>query len=67
MSQLSAEILAKMTHDQLVEVARHMVSPARCGGLTYVDGKPMYRAGGKLWTPEEFASFSKSPAEAEGG
>lgn len=60
------KILAEMTREERVELARHMVSPARCGGLSYIDGKPMYRVGGRYVTPEEFRTFSRSAAEEEG-
>lgn len=54
MTTLTSEMLAKMTLEERRKIAAHMLSPARCGGLDYVDGKPMYRAGGRLMTPEEF-------------
>lgn len=30
------------------KIASFMVVPIRCGGLDYIDGKPMYRLGGWL-------------------
>lgn len=30
-----------------------------CGGLDYINGKPFYRSGGKLYTPEEFSQLKK--------
>lgn len=34
-----------------------MMSPKRCGGLDYIDGKPFYRVGGRLLTPEEYKAL----------
>ena len=41
------------------KIAASMYQPIRCGGLEYAEDSegntiPMYRAGGRLWNPEEW-------------
>ena len=50
------KIIAKMlsTPEGKARLVASMSVPKRCGGLDYINGKPYYRYGGKLYTPEEF-------------
>jgi hypothetical protein len=41
------------------KISKSMQQPIRCGGLDYINGKPFYRSGGKLYTPEEFSKLNK--------
>jgi hypothetical protein len=43
------------------QIAQAMITPIRCGGLDYINGKPYYRIGGKLVTPKQMALMSTMP------
>lgn len=46
------------TEEGKKKIVKSMVNPIRCGGLDYINGKPFYRSGGKLYTPEEFKKLN---------
>jgi hypothetical protein len=52
------------TEEGREKLKRSMHMPVRCGGLDYIDGKPFYRCGGKLYTPEEFEKLCDSINES---
>jgi hypothetical protein len=48
-----------LTPEGRKKLAYSMPSHIKCGGLDYIDGKPFYRSGGKLYTPEEFQKLDE--------
>lgn len=62
------EILSNLSPEQRAHVAKHMVSPLRCGGLHYdAEGKPFYRVGSRRLTPDEFLALSHRLSEGTDG
>ena len=56
---ITEEMLKKMTKEEREELVKHLISPIRCGGLDYIDGKPFYRIGGKLIPKDEMENWKK--------
>ena len=48
----------KWTDEEIKRLGESLVSPLRCGGLDYIDGKPYYRIQGWL-IPAEIIEQSK--------
>lgn len=56
--------LSKLTDRQKKRLVLCMVSPARCGGLSYApDGSRLWRAGGKWHTDAEWKAMEERERE----